>query len=275
MIEIKIGGANGIANLQARTLVGRDNYLRKMVEDLTDRVDVLDALPNTEESRYSEILQQLQSLDVSIFKRQILQLERQNMTSAIAMKNAEMDVEENGMIVEIFRNDLPTSIDQTNGEVVVVVPGDDSVDITDARSLIRGGVYQLTDGETSEEVQIKENLGTIENGYRILFTTPVVNSYKNNKARLYRSSAEIVEGRAYGGGILREKTWNANIDFTGTTEEDTLSAATDFSNGLGFELTGAVVDVNGQIVLGDDAMGIAFTPNGWVRVNAEGDDLNV
>ncbi len=143
------------------------------------------------------------------------------MINAIAMKSADMDSGENGMIVEVFRNDLPTSIDQTNGEVVVVVPGDDSVDITDARSLIIDGVYQLSDGEKSEEVQIKENLGTIENGYRVLFTTPVVNSYKNNKARLYRSSAEIADNRAYGGGILREKTWNANIDFTGTNNEDT------------------------------------------------------
>ena len=269
-----IGGANGIANLQARALVGRDNYLRKLIEALAQRIDGLDISSGSGEERYSEILQRLSSLDVSIFNRQISQLERQNMINALAMKLAGMDVDENGMLLEVFQNDVTTSIDQTNAEVVSVIPGDDSVDITDAKNLVKGGVYQLTDGETSEEVQIKENLGTIENGYRILFVNDVVNAYKNGRARLYRSSAEIVEGKAYGGGILCEKTWNADIDFVGTSGEATISAALDFSNGLGFELDGAVVDADGQIVLGEEAIGIALTQTGWVRVDAEGDDLN-
>ena len=76
------------------------------------------------------------------------------------------------------------------------------------------------------------------------------------------SSAEIADNRAYGGGILREKTWNAGIDFTGSNSAATLSAGIDFSNGLGFDLTGAVVDANNQIVLGEDATGIAITTQG-------------
>lgn len=270
-----IGGANGIANVQARALVGRTNYLRRLIEALTEKVNELDLLPDNAESRYTEIMQQLKSLDVSIFRRQISQIERQNMTNALAMKSAEMNVDENGMILEVFKSGIISNVDQTNAEVVSVILGDDSVDITDAKNLIKGGVYQLTDGETSEEVQIKENLGTIENGYRILFVNEVVNNYKNNRARLYRSSAEIAEGKAYGGGILRTKTWNADIDFVGTSSEETLSAGIDFSNGAAFELTGAVVDTNGQIVLGEESMGIALAPQGWVRVNSEGDELNV
>lgn len=270
-----IGGANGTANLQARALVGRDNYLRKMIEKVAAKVDELDTLPDDAESRYTEILNQLKSLDISVFRNQISQLERQNMTNALAMKAAEMNVDENGMIIEVFNTLLPSSIDSTNAEVVVVIPGDDSVDITDARNLIKGGVYQLTDGETSEEVQIKENLGTIENGYRILFAKAVEKSYKNGRARLYRSSAEIADNHAYGGGILREKTWNAGIDFSGSSGSATLSAGIDFSNGAGFDLTGAVVDANGHIVLGEESIGIVNTSTGWARIDAEGDDLNV
>ena len=270
-----VGGLNGIANLQARALIGRDNYLKKLIEALANKVNEIDMLPDDTESRYSEIMQQLKALDVSVFKRQISQLERQNMSNALAMKNAGMSVDENDIIIEVFRNNVYSAIDRTNAEVVSVIPGDDSVDITDAKNLIKGGVYQLTDGETSEEVQIKENLGTIENGWRILFVNDVVNSYKNGKARLYRSSTEITEGKAYGGGILREKTWNANVDFAGTSNSETISAAADFSNGAGFELNGAVVDANGQIVLGEESVGIALTENGWNRVDAEGDDINV
>lgn len=54
-----------------------------------------------------------------------------------------------------------------------------------------------------------------------------------------------------------------------------MSAGIDFGNGSGFELTGAVVDTNGQIVLGEESIGIALAPQGWIRVDAEGDDLNV
>ena len=88
-----IGNANGIANLQARALVECDNYLSRLIETLTARVDEIDALPDNDDSRYSEILQQLKILDVSVFKRQISQLERQNMVNALAMKAAEMDVD--------------------------------------------------------------------------------------------------------------------------------------------------------------------------------------
>ena len=130
-------------------------------------------------------------------------------------------------------------------------------------------------GETSEEVQIKENLGTIENGYRILFVDAVTKAYKNGRARLYRSSAEILDGKAYGGGISREKTWNADINFTGACDEATLCASVDFNNGAGFELYEAVTDKQGRIVFGEESMGVALTPKGWIRVNAEGDDLNV
>ena len=135
-------------------------------------------------------------------------------------------------------------------------------------------IVSVIRGETSEEVQIKENLGTIENGYRILFMNDVVNSYKNGKARLYRSSMKISDGKAYGGGINCTQTWNAGIDFEGTSVETTIKAAADFTNGLGFEIEGATVDANGQIVLGEESVGIALTESGWVQVDAEGDDIN-
>ena len=63
--------------------------------------------------------------------------------------------------------------------------GDDSVDITDVKNLIKGGVYIITDGETSKEVQIKENLGTIENGYRILFAEDVAKYFYVHRKYFY------------------------------------------------------------------------------------------
>ena len=269
-----IGGLNGIVNLQARALVGRTNFLKRRLELLENKVDEIDLMPGEEEAKYTEILQRLNSLDISVFLRQIAQLERQNMLNALSMKASGLEVDENNIIVEVFQDGTPTTIDQTNAEIVSVIRGDDSVDITDVKNLIKGGVYIITDGETSEEVQIKENLGTIENGYRILFAEDVANNYKNGKARLYRSSMKISDGKAYGGGINCTQTWNPEIDFEGTSGESTIKAAADFTNGLGFEIEGAVVDANGQIVLGEESVGIALTESGWVQVDAEGDDLN-
>ena len=82
---------------------------------------------------------------------------------------------------QVFQDYYASQVDQTNAEVVSVIMGDDSVDIADAKNLIKGGIYQLTDGEVLEEVQIKDNLGAIVNGYRILFTNNVANSYKMEK----------------------------------------------------------------------------------------------
>lgn len=78
-----IGGANGVANLQARALVGRTNYLKKLLEDLQDRVDEINLVPGEEETRYTEIIQRLNSLDISVFMRQLSQLERQNMLGRV------------------------------------------------------------------------------------------------------------------------------------------------------------------------------------------------
>ena len=49
-------------------IIGGTNYLRKQIEKLSDKVDEIDALPGEEESRYTEIMQQLKSLDISIFQ---------------------------------------------------------------------------------------------------------------------------------------------------------------------------------------------------------------
>ena len=182
---IFIFGLNGIANLQARALVGRTNFLKRKLELLQNKVDEIDLTPGEEETRYTEILQRLNSLDISVFLRQIAQLERQNMLNALSMKASGLEVDENNIIVEVFQDGTPTTIDQTNAEIVSVIRGDDSVDITDVKNLIKGGVYIITDGETSEEVQIKENLGTIENGYRILFAEDVAKYFYVHRKYFY------------------------------------------------------------------------------------------
>ena len=270
-----VGGANGVANLQARALVGRDNYLKKLIDDLKAQVDEIDLSVGGEDSQYTELLNRLNSLDATVFERRTLQLERQYMVTALAMKAAEMPVDEYGLMLDVFQDYYNSAIDQTVAEVVSVILGDDSVDIADAKNLIKGGIYQLTDGDVSEEVQIKENLGTIANGWRILFTADVTKNYSNNAARLYRSSAKVMNGKAYGGGISRTKTWDANVDFEGSNEISAIVSTLNFANGLGFDLTNATVDAEGHIVLGEEPIGVALTDRGWVRVDAEGDELDV
>ena len=58
------------------------------------------------------------------------------------MKAHGLNVDENGMIIEVFSYDTPSAIDNTNAEAVVLIPGDDSFDIADAGNLIKGGIYK-------------------------------------------------------------------------------------------------------------------------------------
>lgn len=57
--------------------------MKRQLELLQDKVDEIDLTPGEEETRYTEILQRLNSLVISVFMRQIAQLERQNMLNTL------------------------------------------------------------------------------------------------------------------------------------------------------------------------------------------------
>ncbi|MBQ5651208.1 hypothetical protein [Anaerovibrio slackiae] len=209
-------------------------------------------------------------------KKRIDHLERLvgNVYLANEMANIYLDGYD-GMIIEPF-DDIAEEVDRTVAQVTSVVSGDDSIDVESAEGLIIGAHYQLTDGEKIEEVQVK-GINTSGKVQRVILYDNVVNQYTDGRAKLYRSSVAIYNGRAYGGGNTRTDEWSPNETFSGSNTAKDLSATLSFDNSSSFELSGAEME-NGQIILDTATIGIALVSEGggsgtWVRVDGEGDDI--
>ena len=209
-------------------------------------------------------------------KKRIDHLERLmgNIYLANEMANIYLDGYD-GMIIEPF-DDTAEEVDRVIAQVTSVVSGDDSIDVETASGLIIGAHYQLTDGEKIEEVQIK-GINTSGKVQRVILYDNVKNQYTDGRAKLYRSSVAIYNGRAYGGGNTRTDEWAPNKTFSGSNTATPMSATLKFDNASAFELSGAEME-NGQIILDTAAIGIALVSEGggsgtWARVNSEGDDI--
>lgn len=180
------------------------------------------------------------------------------------------------MLVENFDDDAPET-DRTVARVTSVVSGDDSVDVEDRSGLIIGAYYQLTDGEVTEEVQVKA-INISDNINRVILMSPVKKQYHSKRAKLYRSTVAIQNGFAYGGGNTRFFTaTDDSHSFQGKDTKVELTKSIDYSDPSSFTLKGAHLK-DGVLVMGGAAYGVAFNAAGstygdWRHVNNEGDNL--
>ena len=270
MNDLAQGGPGGIMNQQAVELASRTRYLKEKLEELAA------AVPGTDE--YNTIIEELKRLDVSAIAHRVDHLERLVGNAYLAFEMANIDPDGyDGMIIETF-DGRAEEIDSTVTQVVSIVSGDDSIDVADSDNLIIGAHYQLTDGEKLEEVQIK-SINVSGNIKRVVLESNVKNQYNVERAKLYRSSMAINNGRAYGGGNTSTQDFAINESFAGQDTVQELSTTIDYSDTGAFELQGAHIE-NGQIVMGSASVGIALvkaggTANGtnWAQVNQEYDAL--
>lgn len=268
--DLAMGGPDGIMNQQAKELGSRTRYLKRKLEELEA------AVPGTES--YNRILEELKRLDISSLAHRTDHLERLVGNAYLAFQMANIDPDGyDGMIIETF-DGTAEEIDQTVVNVLSLVSGDDSIDVDDSSNLIIGAHYQLTDGEKLEEVQVR-SINTSGNVKRVILTQNVQNQYNVGRAKLYRSSAAIYNGRAYGGGNTNTQEFAINETWAGQDTVQELSTTIDYSDTGSFELKGAHVE-NGAIVMGSAPVGIALvkaggTANGtnWAQVNKEYDAL--
>ena len=220
----------------------------------------------------------IKALDAGSQNSRINHLERLvgNLYQDIQAAGIDPDGYDNALF-ETF-SDGADEIDQTVVTVKSVVSGDDSIDVEDSSNLIIGAHYQLTDGEKTEEVQVKSiNVsGTIK---RVVLYENVKNQYTEGRVKLYRSSIAIYNGRAYGGGNTKTEELAGTDTFSGSNTKKPLAAAVSLSDPAAFVVKGGHVK-DGKIVMGTPAYGIALkapggTANGanWVNVNADGDAL--
>ena len=268
-----IGGRNGVDNLPAQGLANRTEYLKAQLEAL--KADVAAIGGN---DKYNELVAMIKALDAGSQNSRINHLER-------LVGNLYQDIQAAGIDPDGYDNALfetfdkgADEIDQTVVTVKSVVSGDDSIDVEDSSNLIIGAHYQLTDGEKTEEVQVKSiNVsGSIK---RVVLYENVKNQYTEGRVKLYRSSIAIYNGRAYGGGNTKTEEIAGTDAFSGSNTKKPLAAVVSLSDPAAFVVKGGHVK-DGKIVMGTPAYGIALkapggTANGtnWVNVNADGDAL--
>ena len=267
-----IGGRNGVDNLPTQGLANRTEWLKEKLEALKDDVAAIGG-----NDKYNEIVAMIKALDAGSQNSRINHLERLvgNLYQDIQAAGIDPDGYDNALF-ETFA-DGADEIDQTVVTVKSVVSGDDSIDVEDSSNLIIGAHYQLTDGEKTEEVQVKSiNVsGSIK---RVVLTENVKNQYTEGRTKLYRSSIAIYNGRAYGGGNVRtDELTDCASAFSGSNTKVELTKSIDYSDPSSFTLKGAHLK-DGVLVMGGDAYGVAFNAAGstygnWKRVNSEGDNL--
>ena len=268
-----LGGRMGLLNIQAQQLLNRTEYLKKVHDALQAQLEATQ--PGTE--KYDELVKRINALDANKENNRINHLERLMANAYLALEMSKIDPDGyDGMLVETFDDGAPET-DQNVTTVTSVVSGDDSVDVEDASGLLIGAHYQLTDGgEHLEEVQVK-SIAVSGKINRVKLFSPVKNQYTDGRAKLYRSSVAIYNGRAYGGGNRRVDEWTADTSWSGTNTKQDVSTELDYTDTSAFTISGAVLE-NGKLVLGDTPVGIALVKTGggsgtWARVDEEGDDL--
>lgn len=264
-----IGGRNGVDNLPTQGLANRTEWLKAKLEALKDDVAAIGG-----NDKYNEIVAMIKALDAGSQNSRINHLERLvgNLYQDIQAAGIDPDGYDNALF-ETF-SDGADEIDQTVVTVKSVVSGDDSIDVEDSSNLIIGAHYQLTDGEKTEEVQVKSiNVsGSIK---RVVLYENVKNQYTEGRTKLYRSSIAIYNGRAYGGGNTSTQEITGTDTFSGSNTKKSITSTLNLSSADGLSLDGAEVS-DGKVTIGGRAIGVALMSDDggtWKQIDEEGDAL--
>lgn len=105
-----------------------------------------------------------------------------------------------GLTGETFYGDT-ADIDMTSVNVLLVVSGDDTVDVDTIDGLVEGSHYILSDGTRTESIQIKHIV--VENGINhLILYRAVTKAFVVSTTKLMRSTCSITEGAMSGDGAV-------------------------------------------------------------------------
>lgn len=268
-----VGGRNGVMNIQPTQLANRTGYLKAKVEELKTALEAVQ--PGTD--KYNELLAKINALDANKENNRINHLERLMANAYLAFQMANIDPDGyDGMIVETFDGGS-VEIDQSTTTVKSLVSGDDTVDVEDSSGLIIGAHYQLTDGNKSEEVQIK-SISTSGSINRVKLESVVKNQYDATQAKFYRSSAAIYNGKAYGCGNKRTETWETSESFAGIAQSADAEAGVKTNSLEGFTTDGVHIGDDGNLTIGSEPVAAALIATGggngtWAQTGIDGNEV--
>ena len=146
----------------------------------------------------------------------------------------------------------PDTIDLFSAQITSIVAGDDSIDCIPVEGMLPGSWYIISDGIKSESVQVDSI--SLENGVqRVILKSTVKNTYKLTNCKIFRSSADIKSGSAYGSADKKNITWLPSITWKGQSSGATVNIPfdTSVSSSNSFTFTGnSILNSDGYITLG-------------------------
>ena len=140
---------------------------------------------------------------------------------------------------EDFKN--VNQIDLFKADITSIIAGDDSIDVSPIEGMLPGSIYTITDGINSERVQVQSI--NLENGIqRIILADTIKNTYILENTQIFRTSAHINNEVAAGPNARTKISWQPDLLWQGTGEQEGFSVALDTSvnNQKAFTLSGSI-----------------------------------
>ena len=153
-----------------------------------------------------------QASTIPTLRNRVRQLETELANIALRQVAENECPDSNMLIAEDF--EVPDKIDTFTVNVKSIVAGDNGIDVETLTNIIPGAWYWVTDGVSQEYIQVKS---CIKNGsvYRILVNSNIVNTYNVDNTMIFRTTAEIGVGVAYGSGDKKGFNWQPPIVWQG------------------------------------------------------------
>ena len=146
----------------------------------------------------------------------IRSVERETANILLKMEAEGMIPDCNSMIAEDFVN--PDSIDMLQVKVVSCATGDDVITVESNMQFLIGSYYWITDGVSTESIQIKSVIKDGEN-HRIVLTKPLEKEYSIENTKIYRTTAWITsDGTVHAAGDAIGIMYKPTITWRGTSE---------------------------------------------------------
>lgn len=179
------------------------------------------------------------SATIPLMNSRISQLEIE-LSNLIIKDLANSEAPDSNLIVyEDFEN--PDMIDRFSARVTSVMAGSDSIDLETLTGIHVGAWYWISDGRNQEYVKIKS---VSKNGsiYRAILTRVLQKTYSDTATKLYRTTAEISNGSAFGSGDQRTIQYLPSLIWTGIvgTASTTIELDTSLNHSAEFEHDGDV-----------------------------------
>ena len=142
-------------------------------------------------------------------------------------------------------------LDTFAGRVTSIVAGDDSLDIEPIDGMIPGSIYTISDGISSEIVQV-ESISLENTIQRVILTSRINNTYVLENTKIFRTNAVIENREATGVNARAKISWQPTLVWKGTAASASFTVNADISVNTGQALTmsgEAVLDSSGLVTL--------------------------